>query len=117
MKPHIIITEILAQLTSVDTSASAVLQFLNGLSQILSLTFDLNLKNNHMVYFTRKAIFAYMIVKPKYVDTWNVGILFDYWREKRSNRILTNVGLQTKLTSLLMIICSMKPAEIQGTSL
>ncbi|KAA6367092.1 MAG: hypothetical protein EZS28_037380, partial [Streblomastix strix] len=58
-----------------------------------------------------------MIVKPKYEDTWNVGILFDYWRGKGLNRNLTNVELQTKLTSLLMTICSMRPAEIEGKSL
>ncbi|KAA6353761.1 MAG: hypothetical protein EZS28_050712 [Streblomastix strix] len=117
MKPHIIITEVLAQFTSVNTSASSALQFLNGLSSMLSLTFDIDLKNNHMLQFTRKAISAHMIVKPKYEDTWNVGILFDYWREKGSNRNLTNIELQTKLTSLLMTICSMRPAEIEGISL
>ncbi|KAA6358051.1 MAG: hypothetical protein EZS28_046422, partial [Streblomastix strix] len=117
MKPHIIITEVLAQFTSVNTSASSALQFLNGLSSMLSLTFDINLKNNHMHQFTRKAISAHIIFKPKYEDTWNVGILFDYWRGKRSNRNLTNVELQTKLTSLLMTICSIRPAEIEGISL
>ncbi|KAA6399692.1 MAG: hypothetical protein EZS28_004779 [Streblomastix strix] len=58
-----------------------------------------------------------MIVKPKYKDTWNVGILFDYWREKGQNRNLTNVLLQTKITSLLMTVFSMRPAEIEGVSL
>ncbi|KAA6401431.1 MAG: hypothetical protein EZS28_003029, partial [Streblomastix strix] len=58
-----------------------------------------------------------MIVKPKYEDTWNVGILFDYWREKGSNRNLSNIELQTKFTSLLMTICSIRPAEIEGISL
>ncbi|KAA6391532.1 MAG: hypothetical protein EZS28_012942 [Streblomastix strix] len=58
-----------------------------------------------------------MIVKPKYEDTWNVGMLFDYWREKGSNLNLTNIELQTKLTSLLMTICSMRPAEIGEISL
>ncbi|KAA6391295.1 MAG: hypothetical protein EZS28_013180 [Streblomastix strix] len=111
MKPHIIITDVLAQFTSVNTSASSALQFLNGLSSMFSLTFDIDLKNNHMLQFTRKAISANMIVKPKYEDTWNVGILFDYWREKRSNRNLTNIELQTKLTSLLMTICSMRPVK------
>ncbi|KAA6362670.1 MAG: hypothetical protein EZS28_041803 [Streblomastix strix] len=116
-KPHIIITEILAQFISVNTLASSALQFLNGLSSMLSLTFDIDLKNNHMLQFTRKAISANIIVKPKYEDTQNVGILFDYQRDKGSNRNLTNVELQTKLTSLLMTICSMKPAEIEGISL
>ncbi|KAA6374165.1 MAG: hypothetical protein EZS28_030312, partial [Streblomastix strix] len=117
MKSHIIITEVLAQFTSVNTSASSALQFLNGLSSMLSLTFNIDLKNNHMLQFTRKAISAHMIVKPKYEDAWNVGILFDYWKEKGSNRNLTNIELQTKLTSLLMTICSMRPAEIEGISL
>ncbi|KAA6395733.1 MAG: hypothetical protein EZS28_008735 [Streblomastix strix] len=117
MKPYIIIAEVLAQFTSVNTSASSALQFLNGLSSMLSLTFDKNLKNNHMLQFTRKTNSAHMIVKPKYEDTWNVGILFDYWRGKGSNRKLTNVELQTKLTSLLMTICSMRSAEIEGISL
>ncbi|KAA6362708.1 MAG: hypothetical protein EZS28_041764 [Streblomastix strix] len=117
MKPHIIITEVLAQFTSINTSASSALQFLNGLSSMLSLTFDIDLKNNHMLQFARKAISAQIIVKPKYEDTWNVGILFDYWRGKGSNRNLTNIELQTKLTSLLMTICSMRPAEIEGISL
>ncbi|KAA6373562.1 MAG: hypothetical protein EZS28_030909 [Streblomastix strix] len=117
MKPHIIITEVLAQFTSVNTSASSALQFLNGLSSVISLILDIDLKNNHMLQFTRKAISAHMIVKPKYEDTWNVGILFDYWREKGSNRKLTNIELQTKLTSLLMTICSIRPAEIEGISL
>ncbi|KAA6372000.1 MAG: hypothetical protein EZS28_032475 [Streblomastix strix] len=117
MKPYIIITEVLAQFTSVNTSASSALQFLNGLSLILSLTFNIDLKNNQMLQFTRKAISAHMIVKPKYEDTWKVVILFDYWRGKGSNRNLTNIELQTKLTSLLMTICSMRPAEIEGISL
>ncbi|KAA6398275.1 MAG: hypothetical protein EZS28_006195 [Streblomastix strix] len=117
MKPHIIITEVLAQFTSVNTSASSALQFLNGLSSMLSLTFNIDLKNNHMLQFTRRAISAHIIVKPKYEDTWNVGILFDYWREKGSNRNLTNIELQTKLTSLHMTICSMRPAEIEEISL
>ncbi|KAA6356227.1 MAG: hypothetical protein EZS28_048246 [Streblomastix strix] len=78
--------EVLAQFTSVNTSASSALQFLNGLSSMLSLTFNIDLKNNHMLQFTRKAISAHMIVKPKYEDTWNVGILFDYWIEKGSNK-------------------------------
>ncbi|KAA6361296.1 MAG: hypothetical protein EZS28_043176, partial [Streblomastix strix] len=117
MKPHIIIIEVLAQFTSVITPASSALQFLNGFSSMLSLTFDIDLKNNLMLQFTRKAISAHMIVKPKYEDTWNVGILFDYWRGKGSNRNLTNVELQIKLTSLLMTICSMRPAEIEGVSL
>ncbi|KAA6390855.1 MAG: hypothetical protein EZS28_013615, partial [Streblomastix strix] len=114
MKPHIIITEVLAQFTSVNTSASSALQFLNGLSSMLSLMFDIDLKNNHMLQFTKKAISAHMIVKPKYDDTMNVGILFDYWRGKGSNRNLTNIELQTKLTSLFKTICSMRPAEIEG---
>ncbi|KAA6382813.1 MAG: hypothetical protein EZS28_021665 [Streblomastix strix] len=117
MKPHIIITEVLAQFTSVNTSASSALQFLKGLSSMLSLIFNIDLKNNHMFQFTRKAISAHMIVNPKYKETWNVGILFDYWRENGSNRNLTNIELQTKLTSLLMNICSMGPAEIEGISL
>ncbi|KAA6355308.1 MAG: hypothetical protein EZS28_049165 [Streblomastix strix] len=117
MKSYIIITDVLAQFTSVNTSTSSALQFLNGLSSILSLTFNIDLKNNHMLQYTRKAISAHMIIKPKYEDTWNVGILFDYWRGKGSNRILTNIELQTKLTSLLMTICSMRPAEIEGISL
>ncbi|KAA6403508.1 MAG: hypothetical protein EZS28_000973 [Streblomastix strix] len=117
MKPHIIITEVLAQFTSVNTSASSALQFLNGGSSIPSLTFDIDLKNNHMFQFTRIVISAHMIVKPKYEDTWNVGILFDYWRMRGLNRNLTNIELQTKHTSLLMTICSMRPAEIEGKSL
>ncbi|KAA6380960.1 MAG: hypothetical protein EZS28_023511, partial [Streblomastix strix] len=84
---------------------------------MLSLTFNIDLKNNHMLQFTRKAIFAHMIVKSKYEDTWNVGILFDYWRGKGSNRNLTNIELQTKLTSILMIICQLRPAEIKAISL
>ncbi|KAA6386052.1 MAG: hypothetical protein EZS28_018418, partial [Streblomastix strix] len=114
MKQYIIITEVLAQFTSVNTSASSALQFLNGLSSMLSLTFDTDLKNNHMLQFTRKAISAHIIVKSKYEDTWNVGILLDYWREKGSNRNLTNIELQTKLTSLLMTTCSIRPSEIEG---
>ncbi|KAA6365719.1 MAG: hypothetical protein EZS28_038755 [Streblomastix strix] len=82
MKPHIIITEVLAQFTSVNTSASSALQFLNGLSSMLSLTFNIDLKNNHILHFTGKTISAHMIVKPKYEDTWIEGIIFDYWREK-----------------------------------
>ncbi|KAA6380473.1 MAG: hypothetical protein EZS28_024001 [Streblomastix strix] len=117
MKPHIIITDVLAQITSVNTSAISALQFLNGLSSMLSHTFDMDLKNNHMLQFTRKAISAYMIVKPKYEDRWNVGILFDYWRGNGWNRNLTNIELQTKFTSLFMTICSMRPAEIEGKSL
>ncbi|KAA6353870.1 MAG: hypothetical protein EZS28_050603 [Streblomastix strix] len=66
-----------------------------------------------MLHFTRKAISAHTIVKPKYEDTWNVGILFDYWREIGSNRNLTNIELQAKLTSLLMSICSMRPTEVE----
>ncbi|KAA6401247.1 MAG: hypothetical protein EZS28_003229 [Streblomastix strix] len=97
MKLHIIITEILAQFTSVNTSASSALQFLNGLSSILSLT-------------THDR-------KPKYEDRQNVKILFVYQRGKGSNRNLTNTDLLTKLTSLLMTICSMRPAEIEGISL
>ncbi|KAA6395507.1 MAG: hypothetical protein EZS28_008960, partial [Streblomastix strix] len=58
MKQHIIITEMLAQFTSVNTSASSALQFLNGISSMLSLTFDIDLKNNRMLQFTRKAISA-----------------------------------------------------------
>ncbi|KAA6391672.1 MAG: hypothetical protein EZS28_012800 [Streblomastix strix] len=117
MKLHIIITEVLAQFILENTSASSALQFLNEFSSMLLLKFDIDLKNNHMLQSTRKAISAHMIVKPKYEDTQNVGILFDYWREKVSNRNLTNIELQTKLTSLLMTICSMIPAEIEGISL
>ncbi|KAA6378799.1 MAG: hypothetical protein EZS28_025674 [Streblomastix strix] len=58
-----------------------------------------------------------MIVKQKYEDTQNIGMQFDYWREKGSNLHLTNIELQSKLTSLLMTICSMRPAEIEGISL
>ncbi|KAA6402961.1 MAG: hypothetical protein EZS28_001503 [Streblomastix strix] len=116
-KPHIIITEVLAQFTSVNTSASSALQFLNGFSSMLSLTLDIDLKDNHMLQFTRNAISAHIIIKPKYEDTWNMGILFDYWRGKGSNRNLTNIELQTKHTSYLMTICSMRPAEIEGMSL
>ncbi|KAA6400190.1 MAG: hypothetical protein EZS28_004290 [Streblomastix strix] len=66
IKPYIIITEILAQFTSVNTSASSALQFLNELSSILSLTFDIDLKNNQMLQFTRKAISAHMVMIRKY---------------------------------------------------
>ncbi|KAA6372649.1 MAG: hypothetical protein EZS28_031822 [Streblomastix strix] len=117
IKPHIIITEVLAQFTSVNTSASSALQFLNGLSSMLSLIFDVDLKNNHMLQFIRKAISAHIIVKPKYEDTWNVVILFDCCKGKASNRNLTNIELWIKLTSLLMTIYSMVPAEIEGISL
>ncbi|KAA6396969.1 MAG: hypothetical protein EZS28_007503 [Streblomastix strix] len=70
-----------------------------------------------MLQFTRKAISAQMIVKPKYEDTLNVGILFDYWRGKESNRNLTDIELQTKLTSLHVFISQMNPAEIKRISL
>ncbi|KAA6397767.1 MAG: hypothetical protein EZS28_006704 [Streblomastix strix] len=70
-----------------------------------------------MLQFTRKAISAHIIVKPKYEDTQNVGILFDYRAEKGLNRNLTNIELLTKLTSLLMTICSIRPAKIEGISL
>ncbi|KAA6389778.1 MAG: hypothetical protein EZS28_014693 [Streblomastix strix] len=82
-----------------------------------SHTFDIDLKNNDKLQFTIKAVSALMIVKSKYEDTRNVGILFDYWRRKGPNRNLTKVELQTKLTSILMTICSMKPAEKEGISL
>ncbi|KAA6403982.1 MAG: hypothetical protein EZS28_000492 [Streblomastix strix] len=117
MKPHIITTEVLAQFTQVNTSASYVLQFLNGLSSMLSLTFDIDFKNNHMLQFTRKSISAHMNVKPKYEDIWKVGIQFDYWRGKGLNRNLINVVLQTKITSLLTTICSIRPTEMEGKSL
>ncbi|KAA6378155.1 MAG: hypothetical protein EZS28_026317, partial [Streblomastix strix] len=117
MKLHIIIIEVFAQFTSVNTSTSSAIQFLNGLSSMLPLIFGIDLKDKLMLQFTRKAISAHMIVKPKYEDTWNVRILFDYLIEKSSNRNLTNIELQTKLTSLLMTICSMRPAEIEGISL
>ncbi|KAA6364199.1 MAG: hypothetical protein EZS28_040274 [Streblomastix strix] len=117
MKPYIIITDVLAQFASVTTSASSALQFLNRLSSMLLLTFDIDLKNNFMFQFTRKAISAHIIVKPKYEDILNMGILFDYWRGKGSNRNLTNIKQQTKPTSILMTICSMRPAEIEGISL
>ncbi|KAA6390221.1 MAG: hypothetical protein EZS28_014252 [Streblomastix strix] len=117
IKPHIIISEVLAQFTSVNTSASSALQFLNGLSSILSFTFDIDIWNNCMLQFTRKAISANMIVKPKYEDTQNVGILYDYRGGIGSNRNLTNIELQTKLTSLLMTIYLLRPAEIEGISL
>ncbi|KAA6379095.1 MAG: hypothetical protein EZS28_025380 [Streblomastix strix] len=116
MKQHTIITETLAQFTLVNTSASLALQFLNGLPAMQSLTFEMDLKNNRILQFTRKAISAHMIIKSKYEDAWNVGILFDYWREKGSNRKLTNIELLTKLASYLMTICSMRPAEIKGIS-
>ncbi|KAA6387647.1 MAG: hypothetical protein EZS28_016827 [Streblomastix strix] len=87
MKLQIIITEILAQFTSVNTSASSALQFLNGLSSMLSLTFDIDLNNNHMLQFTRKAILAHMIVKSKYEDTWNVGILLTIGEKKDRTEI------------------------------
>ncbi|KAA6381945.1 MAG: hypothetical protein EZS28_022526 [Streblomastix strix] len=102
------ICQILAQFTSVNTSASYALQFLNGFSSILSLTFDIDLKNSHMPQFTRKAISAYMIVKPKYEDTSNVGILFDYQRGKGSNRNLTNIELPAEIERISLrhsVIC------------
>ncbi|KAA6376068.1 MAG: hypothetical protein EZS28_028404, partial [Streblomastix strix] len=108
--------EVLVQFTSVNTSASSALRFLNGLSSMHSLAFDIDLKNNNMLQLTKKAISAHMIVKYKYEDTWNVGILFDYCRGKGLNRNLKNIELQTKLTSLLMTICSLRPAEIEGIS-
>ncbi|KAA6384842.1 MAG: hypothetical protein EZS28_019631 [Streblomastix strix] len=39
------------------------------------------------------------------------------FERKGSNRNLTNIELLTKLTSFLMTICSMRPAEIEGISL
>ncbi|KAA6390522.1 MAG: hypothetical protein EZS28_013953 [Streblomastix strix] len=78
MKQYIIITVVLAQFTSVYTSAISALQFLNGISSMLSHTFNIALKNNHKLQFIRKAIATYLIVKPKYEDTWNVGIPFNY---------------------------------------
>ncbi|KAA6375673.1 MAG: hypothetical protein EZS28_028799 [Streblomastix strix] len=117
MIPYSIVTEVLAQFTSVNTSASSALQFLNGLSSMLSLTFDIDLKNNHMLQLTRKAILAHIIVKPQYEDTQNGGISLDYWREKGSNRNFTKTELQTKLTAFLMTICSIRSAEIEGISL
>ncbi|KAA6395627.1 MAG: hypothetical protein EZS28_008851 [Streblomastix strix] len=117
MKPHIIKIEALAQFTSVNTSESTALQFLNGLSSVDKLKFDIDLKNYHMFQFTRNVFQAHKIVKPKYEDTWNMVILFDYWRGKGQNRNLTNIELQTKLTSLVMTIYSMKPAIIEGLAL
>ncbi|KAA6393999.1 MAG: hypothetical protein EZS28_010478 [Streblomastix strix] len=117
MKLYIIITEVQTQFTSVNTSASSALKFLDRLSSMHSFTFDINLKNNDLLHYIRKAISAHMIVKPKYENTWNVGILFDNWRGKGSNRNLKNTELQTILTSLLMTIYLMRPAEIEGISL
>ncbi|KAA6394350.1 MAG: hypothetical protein EZS28_010122 [Streblomastix strix] len=87
MKSHIIITDELAQFTSVNSSASSALQFLNGLSSMLLLAFDIDPKSSHMLQFTRKAISAHMTVKLKYEDTWNVRILSDYWRGKDQTEI------------------------------
>ncbi|KAA6366587.1 MAG: hypothetical protein EZS28_037885, partial [Streblomastix strix] len=63
------------------------------------------------------AISAHIFVNPKYEEAWNMGVLFDYWRENGSNRNLTNIERWTKLTSLLITICSMISAEIEGISL
>ncbi|KAA6369778.1 MAG: hypothetical protein EZS28_034696 [Streblomastix strix] len=54
MKPRIMITEVLAQFTSTKTSACSVLQLLNGLSSMLSLTFNVDFQSNSMLRFTRK---------------------------------------------------------------
>ncbi|KAA6387976.1 MAG: hypothetical protein EZS28_016502 [Streblomastix strix] len=70
-----------------------------------------------MLLFTRKAITSCLIVQSKYEDIRNVGILFDYWRQRGPNNNLSNTELQTKLFSLLKNICSMGPAEIEGFSL
>ncbi|KAA6379821.1 MAG: hypothetical protein EZS28_024654 [Streblomastix strix] len=113
METYIIITKVLAKFSSVNTSASSALQFHIHLSSKFSLTFDLDLKNNHMLQFIRKAISSHIIVKLKYEDTWNVEIRFDYWRGKGLNRNLTNIELQTKHTSLHMTNCSIRPAEIE----
>ncbi|KAA6370350.1 MAG: hypothetical protein EZS28_034123 [Streblomastix strix] len=117
MKPHIIITEILAQFTSVNTSASSALQFIDRLSSMLSLTFYIDLKNNHMFQIIKKAISAHMI-GIRYIKshgTWEYYLTIE--EKNGSNRNLTNIELQTKLTSILMTICSMRPAEIEGISL
>ncbi|KAA6383414.1 MAG: hypothetical protein EZS28_021060 [Streblomastix strix] len=87
IKPYTITTEILAQLTSVNTQTSQVLQFLKGVSSILLFTFEIDLKNNLTFQLTKKAIQGHMIVKPKYEDSWNMGILFDYWGEKNRTEI------------------------------
>ncbi|KAA6366035.1 MAG: hypothetical protein EZS28_038437 [Streblomastix strix] len=68
MKPHISITEVLAQFTSVNTSASSALQFIDRLSSMLSLTFDIDLKNNHKLQIIMKAILVHMIVN-RYIKT------------------------------------------------
>ncbi|KAA6374057.1 MAG: hypothetical protein EZS28_030416 [Streblomastix strix] len=44
-------------------------------------------------------------------------MLFVYWRRKGSNRNLTSIELQTKLTSLLTKICSKRSTENEGMSL
>ncbi|KAA6374802.1 MAG: hypothetical protein EZS28_029671 [Streblomastix strix] len=77
----------------------------------------MDIKNIPILQFTRNAISAHMIGKKNYEDTWIIRIVFNYWKGKGSNGNLTNVELQTKLTSLLMTICSMRPAEIEGISL
>ncbi|KAA6380017.1 MAG: hypothetical protein EZS28_024456 [Streblomastix strix] len=86
MKPLIIIAEVLVQFTSVNTSASSALHFLIGLSSMLSFTFDIYFKNYHIHRFTRNAISAYMVVKPKYDDKWNIRLIFDYWRGKLKSK-------------------------------
>ncbi|KAA6370869.1 MAG: hypothetical protein EZS28_033604 [Streblomastix strix] len=58
-----------------------------------------------------------MIVKPKYEDILNVEILFDYWRGKGQNRNLASIELQSEHTSLLMTICSLRPAKTERISL
>lgn len=82
MKSHINKSKELAQFISVYTSASSALLFLNGLSSILSQKLDIDINNNQKFLVLRKSISSHMIVKPKYENTWNVGISFGYWKEK-----------------------------------
>ncbi|KAA6379850.1 MAG: hypothetical protein EZS28_024620 [Streblomastix strix] len=102
MKPNIIITDVQAQFISVNISASSAFQFK---------------EQSHAPIYKEGDFCTHMNVKPKYDDTWNVELLFDYLRQKRSNQNLAIIELWTKLSSLHMTICSMRPTEIEAISL
>jgi hypothetical protein len=57
------------------------------------MVFNTDLNKNPTISLKRKALSNHHIQNPKYDDTWDVGIMFDYWRERGANSNLKNVEL------------------------
>ncbi|KAA6360054.1 MAG: hypothetical protein EZS28_044420 [Streblomastix strix] len=99
------------------TKPSSATHHASILNAMLSLIFATVPISTTVQRLTARTISNHQINNHRYGSTWDINQLFEYWRERPENSLLSNEELQTKLASLLMQLCFVRMEKMANIDL